>query len=405
MKKEEKASTDQPRSLFMTNYMKFLGGTNLLFTLFIIILLGIVIIIFDKISYVFTPIVVLISTIVTPLLIALILYYLLRPIVSFLEKFKIKRLPAVLIVIGSLIALATSLILWVTPMLFEQSEVFVFSFPIYLKRLGNSIQEYFQHSRLFRQYYDDILIWLQHNIPNFTHIVSNSLGGAYQSILNIVGLIKDFAVVIMTFPFVLFFILKDREKFQMYTLSFLPPKYRKKMTEIIIKMDTQVGSYIQGQILVSLCIGILLFIGYSIIDLPYALPLAMLASIMSVVPYLGPAIAISPALIVSLGVGGWFLFFKLIIVWGVVQFLEGNFISPNIMGKTLSVHPLTIIMVLLVSGNLFGVIGVVLGIPGYAVLKVLLSELFDTFKFRYNKYFGEEDNFYEFESNDNKHRE
>ena len=98
-------------------------------------------------------------------------------------------------------------------------------------------------------------------------------------------------------------------------------------------MSVQVGSYIQGQIIVSFCIGVLLFIGYSIIGLKYALVLASIAAVTSVVPYLGPTIAISLQLLSI--ITSPLMLLKLAIVWTLVQFFEGHFISPNVMGKTL----------------------------------------------------------------------
>ena len=77
---------------------------------------------------------------------------------------------------------------------------------------------------------------------------------------------------------------------------------------------------------------------------------------------------------------------KLVIVWTIVQLIEGKFISPQIMGKSLSIHPITIIFVLLTAGSLFGVPGVVLGIPGYALLKVLVTHGYRLFKERYNRF-------------------
>ena len=96
-------------------------------------------------------------------------------------------------------------------------------------------------------------------------------------------------------------------------------------------------------------------------------------------------IAITPAIIIAI-VTSPFMLIKLGIVWTVVQLLEGKFISPQVMGKSLHIHPITIIFVLLVSGKLFGVAGVVLGIPGYAVLKVFVSHIIYLYKRRYNKY-------------------
>lgn len=135
-------------------------------------------------------------------------------------------------------------------------------------------------------------------------------------------------------------------------------------------------------------------IGFLIIGMPYALLLGFLAMITSVVPYLGPAIAATPAAIIAIVNSPWLLV-KLAIVWTIVQLIEGKFISPQIMGKSLSIHPITIIFVLLTAGSLFGVPGVVLGIPGYALIKVLISHTYRLFKQRYNRFQSDETNLYE----------
>ncbi|MNI37614.1 pheromone autoinducer 2 transporter [compost metagenome] len=153
-------------------------------------------------------------------------------------------------------------------------------------------------------------------------------------------------------------------------------------------MNGQISHYIRGQIIVSFCIGILMYIGFLIIGLDYSLVLAIIASCTSIVPYLGPAIAITPALIIAT-VTSPFMLLKLIIVWTVVQLVEGKFISPQIMGKSLQMHPITIIFVILTAGNLFGVIGIILAVPGYAVLKVIATHLFQWFEMRSHLYDSE----------------
>ena len=96
---------------------------------------------------------------------------------------------------------------------------------------------------------------------------------------------------------------------------------------------------------------------------------------------------------------------KLAIVWTVVQFLEGKFISPQVMGKSLHIHPITIIFVLLTAGKLFGVMGVILGIPGYAVVKVFASHIVYLYKRRYNKYQPDEKKHFELDEEMEKLRE
>ena len=90
-----------------------------------------------------------------------------------------------------------------------------------------------------------------------------------------------------------------------------------------------------------------------------------------------------------------FMLIKLAIVWTIVQLVDSKFISPQIMGKSLHIHPITIIFVLLTAGSLFGVAGVILGIPVYALLKVLVTHLFKLYKARYNKHIGDRQLYYE----------
>jgi predicted PurR-regulated permease PerM len=93
------------------------------------------------------------------------------------------------------------------------------------------------------------------------------------------------------------------------------------------------------------------------------------------VPYLGPIIAIIPAIIIAF-ITSPFMLVKLAIVWAVVQLLEGKVISPQIMGRSLDIHPITVIFVILTAGNLFGIIGIILAVPGYAVLKVIITHIY-----------------------------
>ena len=131
-------------------------------------------------------------------------------------------------------------------------------------------------------------------------------------------------------------------------LQMLPPHMRNDAKAILRDADHQISSYIQGQILVAICIGVMISIGFLIIGMDYALLLGVIAMFTSVVPYLGPLIAITPAVIIAI-VTSPLMLIKLAVVWTVVQLIEGKFISPQIMGKSLHTHPITIIFVLLDS--------------------------------------------------------
>ncbi|WP_323704852.1 AI-2E family transporter [Mammaliicoccus sp. Dog046] len=378
--------------------MKFFGGRDIYFILGLLILIGLTIFIFQNVSFIFKPLVTVTTTLIGPIIVAFIAFYLFNPIINFMEKLNVPRLWGIIILLLAIIGAMTLVVTLLIPVVQEQVQSLTKNLPTYVHEFSLKIEEFSQNS-FVADYITQAQNWLQQNFSDIPKKISNSVGDFGNKFHSFVSTITHVVVVIITFPFVLFFLLKDGERFRNYIISLMPPKFRKDTHDLIDKMNVQVGSYIQGQMIVALCIGILLFIGYSIIGLDYALTLASIAAVTSVVPYLGPIIAISPAIVLA-AIDSPFMLLKLAIVWAAVQFLEGHFISPNIMGKTMQIHPLTIIFVLLCAGNLVGILGVILGIPTYAILKVIVSHLFTLFKRRYNKYYQDEAGPYEFDDDE-----
>ncbi|MCL1698172.1 MULTISPECIES: AI-2E family transporter [unclassified Lysinibacillus] len=388
----EKERPRERSNFFSTKFIRFLGGKNLFFTLIILLLLACVIFMFQKVSFIFTPLKVLFEVVILPGVLASIGYYLLRPIVGLFERWRISRVWGIFLLYIILIGIITLLVVLVYPFLRDQFTNLAQEFPGYFMALTQNIADYLNNSR-FNEYLDKINLNYDAMVKNFTtdivetvkNTAANLAQGVASGITGFVSTLTGIVLSLVTVPFILFYLLKDGEKLPSFILKMCPPRMRKEVHEIFHDMDKQISSYIQGQILVSMCIGAMVTIGFLIIGMKYALLLGFLAMITSVVPYLGPVIAITPAVIIAL-VTSPFMLIKLAIVWTVVQLIEGKFISPQIMGKSLSIHPITIIFVLLTAGSLFGVPGVILGIPGYAIIKVLVTHLFKLFKQRYNRY-------------------
>ncbi|MEB7384009.1 AI-2E family transporter [Staphylococcus xylosus] len=394
VRQENKKGKDKLKLSFPeTRFMKFAGGKDLLFGLLILILVGIAIFIFDQVSYIFKPFIIIFNTIAAPIIVSVILYYLLNPLVNLMERYNISRLWGVIILFLLIVGVITLVINLLIPVIGSQFRSFGNNFPLYVDKVNQFIDSVTKYS-LISNFYSQIQEQLDALANKLPSMVSDYFNGFGSKVKNFAEAIVNVGVVIATTPFVLFFMLKDGHRFKEFSTKLMPPKFRKDFHDLLEKMSVQVGSYIQGQIIVSFCIGILLFIGYSIIGLDYSLILASIAAVTSVVPYIGPTIAISPAIIIAL-ITSPIMLLKLIVVWTAVQFIEGHLISPNVMGKTLKIHPLTIIFILLSAGNLLGVVGVILGIPAYAILKVLVSHLYSMFKRRYNKYYGEDAGEYE----------
>lgn len=376
-----------------TRFMNYLGGNNTLFTLLILIMIGIVIYIYHSIAFIFEPLNVIFSTLIAPAILAFVFYYLLNPIVDWMERHKIKRIWSVIILFVAIIGILIGAVALAFPPIQEQVTSLVNNFPTYVDTIGTTVISWVDGTPLENSA-SDLVEWLNSWVSNIPSIAVDYFDTAVNGLTNIFSTVSNVVVVIVTFPIIAFFLLKDDEKFFSYVMKIIPPKFRKDTKNIFATINEQVGSYIKGQLMISLSLGIMMFIGFSIIGLDYAGVLAIVATFTSIIPYVGAALAMIPAIIIALTTS-WVMVLKLIIVWVVVQFVDGNLVEPNIMGKNLNVHPLTIIIVLLVLGDLLGFVGLVLGVPIYAISRVIATFVFRKFKQRYNKYYGDESGYYE----------
>ena len=370
-----------------TRWINFLGGSNLLFTLVTLILIGIVAIIFNQVDYIFTPFFVIVSNILMPFVIALLLYYLFNPFVDFLEKKKVKRIYGVVILFLLLIGVLVVGIGSLYPLLRDQVASFVENFPDFIQSIiasvtgwledlpfGNEIESFIEEG-------EDFVTSIPDNLNQY-------LSDGFSGLSTVMAGLTNVVVTIVTFPIILFFLLKDEKRFFYAVLSIVPPKWREDLIRVSSEVNDQVGAYVKGQLIIATSIGFMMFIGFSIINLEFSGVLAVIAGFTSIIPYIGPTLAFIPALVIAL-IDSWWMVIQLLLVWAVVQFVDGNLIEPNVMGRQLNVHPLTIIIVLLVMGDLLGLFGLIFGVPIYAILKVIVVHLFQQFKKRYNKYYGD----------------
>jgi predicted PurR-regulated permease PerM len=366
-------------------FRKFFLNNKFVVVLLISLLIGINILVFAKLPFIFKPISVLLHTVAAPLLLSGIAYYLLNPLVDLMEKkSRMKRLYAIIILYLLIVGVITLILVTVIPIIRTQLSGLIDDFP----RYSELIQERFIHltgTEFFGKVQDSIGTNLSEITTKVTAWGTSFLNNALTSVSSFVGALTAIVLALATTPFILFYLLRDGKRLPDYILKFVPTSLQPQTRMVMSEMNSQVSSYIRGQIIVSCCIGALLYIGYLIIGLEYSLVLAIAAACTAVVPYLGPAIAITPALIVAM-VTSPFMLLKMIVVWTAVQLIEGKFISPQIMGKTLKIHPITIIFVIIFAGKMFGIVGIILAVPGYAVLKVVFTHIFEWFRFRSGLY-------------------
>lgn len=361
----------------------FLNNKFVLFLL-VLLLIGLNVLVFSKVPHIFEPLRVLAKTVLLPIILTGIVYYLTNPLVDYLERRKIKRAYSILALYLAIICVVTLIVVAVVPLIRDQVQGLIDNIPYYSAQIQVQFEDLIG-SEIFNQIQQTLGLDTTALMNDLSNRATDLLKNAWSGIGGFIGALTEVVLAIITVPFILFYLLKDGKKLPHFILGFVPTKFRGQSFRVMVEMHRQISSYIRGQIIVSFCIGALLFIGYLIIGLNYSLVLAIIAACTSIVPYLGPAIAITPALIVA-SVTSPIMLLKMIVVWTVVQLIEGKFISPQIMGKTMHIHPITIIFVILTAGNLFGIVGIILAVPGYAVLKVIATHLFRYFKTRSGLY-------------------
>jgi predicted PurR-regulated permease PerM len=338
-----------------------------------ILLLFVIIWIGQQISYVFRPIVVLVTTLFLPVLLSGLLYYLINPVVDIISKGRLPRTLAILFVYLIVFGLLTLAVISMGPILSNQLNDFIDNAPELLARLYQEFLRIQETGFLARfEVYDPFANWQD---VDYAMIVDNLLHSLAGNIANVAQFIASTTVIVFTTPFILFYMLKEGRRFPETVSQVLAEPYRQESIKMFMEINATLRAYVQGQLLVSLFVAVFVYIGYRIVGLDYALLLALIAAVTNVIPYFGPMLGTIPGLIVGLIQSPWVGLQVLIIILAVQQ-LESQFISPQVLGRKMAIHPVVIIFVLLTAGSLAGIFGLVLGIPLFAVMRVIAVHVF-----------------------------
>ncbi|MGO3610243.1 MAG: AI-2E family transporter [Enterococcus sp.] len=359
-------------------FWKWFLNSQVVMALIIVLLLLLITLVFTKVSYLFEPIGQFFAIVGLPVVIAGILYYLMNPVVNFLESKGIKRSIGIILLFIVVVALIAWGIVVIVPMIREQVGSLIKSMPGYFDTITDKANEIFK-DRSFQPFQEHIESSLQKLLESLTEITQNVSRVTLQGLGSVVSTLATVVIALVTAPIILFFLLKDGDKLAPYLLKFLPDKTREPTLRVLTEMNSQLASYIRGQLTVAFTVAVMFIIGFSIAGLNYAITLGILAGFLNLVPYLGSFLAMIPVIFIAI-VTSPFMLVKVIIVFAIEQTIEGRIVSPLVLGNQLEIHPVTIMFVLLTAGKIFGISGVILGIPFYAVAKVVVIHVFEWYK-------------------------
>ena len=313
-----------------------------------------------------------------PVILSGLLYYLLNPIVDWMEKHKINRVLAisiVFVIIGLFIIWGLAVAI---PNLQRQVLNFAKNVPTYLEDADKVINDL-----VTKRLPDDFRPQLEQVLSNVsseaTMWASKISSQAVNWVSAFISSVSQVIVAVIIVPFMLFYLLRDGKGLRDYLTKFIPNKLKEPVGQVLSDVNKQLSNYVRGQVTVAIIVAIMFIIFFKIIGLRYAVTLGITAGILNLVPYLGSFLAMLPALVLGL-IAGPVMLLKVIVVFIVEQTIEGRFVSPLILGSQLNIHPINVLFVLLTSGSMFGIWGVLLGIPVYASAKVVISAIFNWYK-------------------------
>ena len=343
---------------------------NLLYIVFIIAAIYLVTLIGDKLQIM--PFISKLLQILTPLFIGLVFAWLFNPLVTWMQKHKIKRIFGSLIVFVTFVGILTLLILEIVPVIVEQVQTI---------NLGKITKDVLDWINNFTIEGIDLTSTKEAIIKKVTDIASefnatSIVSWITQTVSNIISGLGTFCLGLM----VGFFLLLDFNETPKRIKSIIPTKYRKEVWNLLSRINYILNKFIRGTLYSSLIIFVCVLIGLLILKVPAAIVLAIFCAVTNVIPYLGPYIGAIPAIILGFTVSPLTGILVLVVI-SIIQTIEGNVLSPIIMGKSVKLSPVTIMVGLLIFGYFFGMVGMIIATPIVAVLKEILTYYNEKYNF------------------------
>jgi predicted PurR-regulated permease PerM len=304
------------------------------------------------------------------LALSILLSFILAPFVSLLEARGFNRLSSTLIIFGAfgfIIYFSLSIIIPKFAFQFDQliSALEGFSFAEEMKALEATI---LQHVPFLKS--GD----LTHRIELF---ITSQVTNIFDSIAIVLSSVVSIIAVLVIVPFITFFILKDSRRILQGLLKTIPNKYFEMSYYILKKVTLQLGLFVRAWIFDATFVGVMIGFGFYFIDVPNALPLGVIAGLGHLIPYFGPIIGGIPAIIVSIVQHGDLSQVPLILLVVLITYtVDNGFVQPYVFGKSVDMHPIVIILLIISGGTLFGLIGMLLAVPFATVIKTLSKEIY-----------------------------
>ncbi|WP_435640234.1 AI-2E family transporter [Micavibrio aeruginosavorus] len=307
-----------------------------------------------------------------PFVVGLAIAYLLDPVMRRLSRTGMPRAAAALIILLSFFAVVVTVLALIIPFAYREAVQLAQALPGYAEQARTALQPYFETLQTrfgagdMSSYQDMVQKWL----GRMFSVSGNLVGGIMSGGQALVGVIALCALT----PLVAFFMMVQWEPITRWIDGMIPRGSYIVIKDMLHDMNTKLGGFIRGQLTVSFILGMVYALALTIAGLNYGFLIGVVTGILSVIPYVGSTFG----LVASLGIawfqtgGDWSYIGIIAAIFLVGQFIEGNFITPRIMGQAVGLHPLWILFALLAGGTLLGLVGMLLAVPVAVIISVLV---------------------------------
>lgn len=316
----------------------------------------------------------LLSDIIVILIISLLLAFIFDPLVTMLEQEGFNRLASTLFIFIGVGLFAYLGLSFVIP-----------KFTYQMNQIIKALHVYSLHDQLIK-----IEKEIHSFLPFFSigelskkveDLISNQIVNSFYSISILLSSIVSVVAILVIVPFITFFLLKDSRSILQGILHIMPNNYFEMSYHIIKKISIQIGRFVRAWIFDAVFVGTLCGLGFYLIGIENALPLGVMAGLGHLVPYLGPIIGGIPAIIISLiQFGDASHVPHIIFLMALVYTFDNGFVQPFVFSKSVDLHPVIIILLIITGSQLFGIVGMLLAVPIAAVIRTLIKEVYFAFK-------------------------
>lgn len=337
-----------------------------------------------QVEFIFYPLGIFFATVLTPFLIAGVLFYLTVGFVDWLEVKLKRRSFAILIILLLLLLIMVLFVITLGPIITRQLFALLDAFPRVaeasyrqLVSLYRNLEEYAWFQEYINQNETSIDTWIRQLTDTMGMVIGNVAGSLGRVLAFIISGL--FTLFIALFLYV--FMLIDGGKLASAIVRWIPEAYEQDARQILRDMHQTIKRYVRAQLIVCTFVGFFATIALWLLDVPFFLPLGIFIFATNIIPYFGPFLGAAPAVLIAF-IDEPIKAIYVIIAITIIQQVDANVISPLVQGKSLRVHPITITLVLLVAGRLAGIVGMLLAVPFYAVLKVTFLNLQKLYRLR-----------------------